>query len=77
MFIKSDLKMNNISQVFAIGDIHGCKNLLEKIHKKILKKPEKIEDNKILIYLVDYVDRGHKVKETYNIYILKTNHVHP
>ncbi len=56
--------MNNISQVFAIGDIHGCKSLLEKIHNKILKKSEKIEGNKILIYLGDYVDRGHKVKET-------------
>ena len=64
MSIKTDLKMNNISQVFAIGDIHGCKSLLEKIHNKILKKSEKIEGNKILIYLGDYVDRGHKVKET-------------
>ena len=64
MSIKTDLKMHNISQVFAIGDIHGCKSLLEKIHNKILKKSEKIEGNKILIYLGDYVDRGYKVKET-------------
>ena len=64
MSIKTDLKMNNISQVFAIGDIHGCKSLLEKIHNKILKKSEKVEGNKILIYLGDYVDRGYKVKET-------------
>ena len=56
--------MNNISQIFAIGDIHGCKNLLEKIHKKILKKSEKVKGNKILIYLGDYIDRGPKVKET-------------
>ena len=56
--------MNNISQIFAIGDIHGCKGLLEKIHNKILKKSEKVEGNKILIYLGDYVDRGYKVKET-------------
>jgi len=60
MSIKTDLKMNNISQVFAIGDIRGCKNLLEKIHKK----SEKIEGNKILIYLGDYLDRGYKVTET-------------
>jgi len=64
MSIKTDLKMNNISQVFAIGDIHGCKSLLEKIHNKILKKSEKVGGNKILIYLGDYVDRGYKVKET-------------
>jgi len=56
--------MNNIFQVFAIGDIYRCKNLLKKIHKKVLKKSENIEDNKILIYLVDYIDRGHKIKET-------------
>ena len=56
--------MNNISQVFAIGDIHGCKSLLERIHKKILKKSKKVKGNKILIYLGDYVDRGHKAKET-------------
>ena len=53
MSIKTDLKMNNISHVFAIGDIHGCKSLLEKIHNKIIKKSEKIEGNKILIYLGD------------------------
>ena len=69
MSIKTDLKMHIISQVFAIGDIHGCKSLLEKIHNKILKKSEKIEGNKILIYLGDYVDRGYKVKETIDIII--------
>ena len=58
------IKMNNISQVFAIGDIHGCNNLLKKIHKKILNKSEKVKDKKILIYLGDYIDRGSKVKET-------------
>ena len=56
--------MNSISQVFAIGDIHGCNGLLKKIHKKILNKSEKVMGNKILIYLGDYIDRGSKVKET-------------
>ena len=56
--------MNNISQVFAIGDIHGCNSLLKKIHKKILNKSEKAIGNKILIYLGDYIDRGSKVEET-------------
>jgi len=69
MPIKTDLNMNNISQVFAIGDVHGCKSLLEKIHNKILKKSEKVEGNKILIYLGDYVDRGYQVKETINTII--------
>ena len=56
--------MNSISQVFAIGDIHGCNSLLKKIHKKVLTKSEKVMGNKILIYLGDYIDRGSKVKET-------------
>ena len=56
--------MNNISQVFAVGDIHGCNSLLKKIHRKILNKSEKVMGNKILIYLGDYIDRGSKVKET-------------
>ena len=58
------IKINNISQVFAIGDIHGCDSLLKKIHKKILNKSEKVNGKKILIYLGDYIDRGSEVKET-------------
>ena len=58
------IKINNISQVFAIGDIHGCDSLLKKIHKKILNKSEKVKGKKTLIYLGDYIDRGSKVKET-------------
>jgi len=29
--------MKDFSQVYVIGDIHGCKDLLERIHKKIVK----------------------------------------
>ena len=58
--------MNSISQVFAVGDIHGCNSLLNKIHKKIIDKSEKVMGNKILIYLGDYIDRGSKVKELLN-----------
>ena len=56
--------MNNVSQLFAIGDIHGCNSLLKKIQDKILKISDKVEGSKILIYLGDYVDRGPKIKET-------------
>ena len=38
--------------------------LLKKIQDKIVKISNKVEGNKILIYLGDYVDRGPKVKET-------------
>ena len=63
------IKIYNISQVFAIGDIHGCDSLLKKIHKKILNKSDKVKGKKILIYLGDYIDRGSKVKETINTII--------
>ena len=56
--------MNNVSQLFAIGDVHGCYSLLKKIQDKIFKISNKVEGSKILIYLGDYVDRGPKVKET-------------
>ena len=68
--------MNSISQVFAIGDIHGCNSLLKKIHKKILNKSEKVKGNKILVYLGDYIDRGAKVKETIDAIInFKPRHI--
>ena len=56
--------MEDFSQAYVIGDIHGCKDLLERIHKKIVKKSINVGGYKILIYLGDYVDRGSKVKET-------------
>ena len=62
MSIETDLKIDNIFQIFTIGDIHGCNNLLKKIHKKILNKSEKVKGNKILIYLGDYITEVLKLK---------------
>ena len=56
--------MKNYTQVFAIGDIHGCKDLLDKIHSKILKASKHTKGKKLLIYLGDYIDRGPNIKET-------------
>ena len=56
--------MNDFSQIFVVGDIHGCHILLKQIHKKILDKSNNTSDNKLLIYLGDYIDRGSKIKET-------------
>ena len=56
--------MNDFSQIFVVGDIHGCHTLLTQIHKKILDKSNYTRGNKLLIYLGDYIDRGSKVKET-------------
>ena len=56
--------MNNFSQIFVVGDIHGCHIFLTQIHKKILDKSNYTSGNKLLIYLGDYIDRGPKIKET-------------
>jgi serine/threonine protein phosphatase 1 len=59
-----ELSIENFSQVFAVGDIHGCRELLHKIHNKILATSKDIEGPKLLIYLGDYIDRGPDIKGT-------------
>jgi len=56
--------MNDFSQIFVVGDIHGCHILLKQIHKKILDKSNNTSGYKLLVYLGDYIDRGPKIKET-------------
>ena len=56
--------MSNFSQIFVVGDIHGCQVLLKQIHKKIMDKSNSARGNKLLIYLGDYIDRGSRIKET-------------
>ncbi len=56
--------MRNYSQVFAVGDIHGCKELLNVIHNKIIEVSKNNEGEKLLIYLGDYIDRGPDIKGT-------------
>ena len=56
--------MRNYSQVFAVGDIHGCKELLNVIHNKIIEASKNKEGEKLLIYLGDYIDRGTDIKGT-------------
>ena len=56
--------MRNYSQVFAVGDIHGCKELLNVIHNKIIEVSKNKEGEKLLIYLGDYIDREPNIKGT-------------
>lgn len=46
------------TRVYCIGDIHGCLDLLKKLHKKITNHSKDYKGTKKLIYLGDYVDRG-------------------
>ncbi len=50
---------------FIIGDLHGCRDMLEKMLAIIPWNPEK--DN--LIFLGDYVDRGHDSKGVIDLLI--------
>ncbi|MFQ5560257.1 MAG: metallophosphoesterase [Nitrospinota bacterium] len=52
-------------RIYAVGDIHGRDDLLQTMHKKILKDARAFQDieKKIIVYLGDYIDRGLESKE--------------
>lgn len=46
-------------RVYAIGDIHGCTDLLNDLHRRIRSDAALHPDReKIVVYLGDYIDRG-------------------
>lgn len=46
------------SAVYAIGDIHGCRDELERLEAAIAADAAAIEGEKWLVCLGDYIDRG-------------------
>jgi len=47
------------TRVYAIGDVHGCASLLDRLHAKIrADAADAPEPRKVVVYLGDYVDRG-------------------
>lgn len=45
--------------VYAVGDVHGCVDLLEKMHAEIMRDAGNAEaERRVVVYLGDYVDRG-------------------
>ncbi len=70
---------NNKDKIFVIGDIHGCADEL-----RLLLRSLPIEDDSLIVFLGDYVDRGPqsrevleivlKLKEKYNVVPLMGNH---
>ncbi|MEM7123584.1 MAG: metallophosphoesterase family protein [Pseudomonadota bacterium] len=45
--------------IYAIGDIHGCPDLLDTLHGRILDHAATLGvSRKVAVYLGDYVDRG-------------------
>ncbi len=47
------------TRVYAVGDVHGCAGLLDRLHGLIRDDASGApESRKVVIYLGDYVDRG-------------------
>ena len=47
------------TRVYAVGDVHGCADLLRELHDAILKDAERSAPaRRVAVYLGDYVDRG-------------------
>lgn len=44
--------------IYAIGDVHGCKDLLRELEKRIFEHGDKIAGDKLIVLLGDLVDRG-------------------
>ncbi len=54
--------------VYAVGDVHGRADLLEKMHAAILKDSLDVPaERKLVVYLGDYVDRGPSSKKVVDI----------
>ncbi len=52
-------KPDEDSIIYAIGDIHGRSDLLDKLHRKIIKHVSSSDaSRRIAVYLGDYIDRG-------------------
>ncbi len=58
--------------VYAVGDVHGRADLLEKMHAAILKDSLDVPaERKVVVYLGDYVDRGPQSKKVVDILLDK------
>ena len=47
-----------MTTIYAIGDIHGEKALLDNIHRRIIEDAAARTGDKLAVYLGDYIDRG-------------------
>jgi serine/threonine protein phosphatase 1 len=44
--------------VYAVGDVHGCLDVLLDLERTIVMDSEALPDHKVIVMLGDYVDRG-------------------
>lgn len=48
--------------MYIVGDIHGRHDLLKNLHEKVLTDSKTYAGAKRIVYLGDYIDRGHESK---------------
>lgn len=49
--------------IYAVGDVHGCFDLLARLEEKIIRDSRAISGEKWIVLLGDYVDRGPRSAE--------------
>ncbi len=49
-------------RVYIVGDIHGRDDLLRNLHEQVTADSEAYAGKKWVVYLGDYIDRGHESK---------------
>ena len=62
-----------MTRTIGIGDIHGCHNLLVNLVERIIRFNP---DNDTLVFLGDYLDRGHRVRNVVH-YLRQLKAQHP
>ncbi len=50
-------------RVYVIGDIHGRHDLLCNLHKQIVADDQPYDGDAYIVYLGDYIDRGHQSRQ--------------
>ena len=56
-------------RIYCIGDIHGCADLLQQIHEKILIDVASYSGIKTIVYLGDYIDRGEQSRQVIELLV--------
>jgi len=54
-------------RIYCIGDIHGRRDLLQRLHALILEDAADHSGERTLVYLGDYIDRGEQSKEVIDL----------
>jgi serine/threonine protein phosphatase 1 len=57
------------TRVYAVGDIHGCTDKLQALHKLIAWDAANAPKRRVVVYVGDYIDRGPDSREAVDLLI--------